>query len=175
MTLSNATGALVLSTGNKSELAVGYATLYGDMCGGLAPLGDLLKSQVFSVASWLNNNHNAFGFAVAPIPVSSLTKPPSAELRPNQTDQDSLPPYSVLDSIITGWVDDELSVEEIVLATKLDRDLVVRWTTAIDRAQYKRFQAPMIPKLSARAFGPGRRMPLAMRYRLVDGSFDGGN
>ena len=170
MTLSNATGALVLSTGNKSEFAVGYATLYGDMCGGMAPLGDLLKSQVFSVARWLNANPSALGFSSPPIPPSSLTKPPSAELRPNQTDQDSLPEYSVLDQIISGWVDDEKSVEEIVRTTGLDQALVARWTTSIDRAQYKRNQAPMIPKLSARAFGPGRRMPLAMRFRLVDDS-----
>lgn len=170
MTLSNATGALVLSTGNKSEFAVGYATLYGDMCGGMAPLGDLLKTQVFSVARWLNANPSALGFSSPPIPQSSLTKPPSAELRPNQTDQDSLPEYSVLDQIISGWVDDEKSVEEIVRTTGLDQALVARWTAAIDRAQYKRNQAPMIPKLSARAFGPGRRMPLAMRFRLVDDS-----
>ena len=170
MTLSNATGALVLSTGNKSEFAVGYATLYGDMCGGMAPLGDLLKTQVFSVARWLNANPSALGFSSPPIPPSSLNKPPSAELRPNQTDQDSLPEYSVLDQIISGWVDDEKSVEEIVRTTGLDRVLVARWTSAIDRAQYKRNQAPMIPKLSARAFGPGRRMPLAMRFRLVDDS-----
>jgi NAD+ synthetase len=170
MTLSNATGALVLSTGNKSEFAVGYATLYGDMCGGMAPLGDLLKTQVFSVARWLNANPSALGFASQPIPQSSLTKPPSAELRPNQTDQDSLPEYSVLDQIVSGWVDDEKSAEEISQTTGLDRALVARWTAAIDRAQYKRNQAPIIPKLSARAFGPGRRMPLAMRYRLVDDS-----
>ena len=170
MTLSNATGALVLSTGNKSEFAVGYATLYGDMCGGMAPLGDLLKTQVFSVARWLNANPSALGFLKPPIPQSSLTKPPSAELRPNQTDQDSLPEYSVLDQIISGWVDDEKSAEEIAQTTGLDRALVARWTAAIDRAQYKRNQAPIIPKLSARAFGPGRRMPLAMRCRLVDDS-----
>ena len=170
MTLSNATGALVLSTGNKSEFAVGYATLYGDMCGGMAPLGDLLKTQVFSVARWLNANPSALGFLKPPIPQSSLTKPPSAELRPNQTDQDSLPEYSVLDQIVSGWVDDEKSAEEIAQTPGLDRALVARWTAAIDRAQYKRNQAPIIPKLSARAFGPGRRMPLAMRCRLVDDS-----
>lgn len=175
MALSNATGALVLSTGNKSEFAVGYTTLYGDMCGGLAPLGDLLKTQVFSVAQWLNEHPSALGFSTPPIPPSSLTKPPSAELRPNQTDQDSLPAYAVLDRIISGWVDDERSIEEIARITGLDQALVARWTAAIDRAQYKRYQAPMIPKLSARAFGPGRRMPLAMRFRPVGDSFVGGN
>lgn len=175
MTLSNATGALVLSTGNKSELAVGYATLYGDMCGGLAPIGDLLKTQVYSIARWLNANHTALGFAHPPIPAASIEKPPSAELRPDQTDQDSLPPYELLDKLVCAWIDDEQSIDEIVARLGVDRAFVVRWTTAIDRAHYKRFQAPMIPKLSARAFGPGRRMPLAMRYRLGDDSCACGN
>ncbi len=173
MTLSNSTGALVLSTGNKSELAVGYSTLYGDLCGGMAPLGDLLKTQVFQLARWMNEHPDALGFHAPPIPMASLTKPPSAELRPNQTDQDSLPPYAVLDRIITGWVDEELSIDQLIRATGLDPALVARWTVAIDRAQYKRNQAPLIPKLSARAFGPGRRMPLAMRYRAGDGSCAG--
>lgn len=170
MTLSNATQALVLSTGNKSELAVGYATLYGDMCGGLAPIGDLLKTQVFSIARWVNTNYGLLGFAHPPIPEASIEKPPSAELRPDQTDQDSLPAYDVLDKLVCAWIDDELSVDEIVDRLRLDRAFVVQWTRAIDRAHYKRFQAAMIPKLSARAFGPGRRMPLAMRYRLGDDS-----
>lgn len=170
MTLSNATGALVLSTGNKSELAVGYATLYGDMCGGLAPIGDLLKTHVFSMARWLNEHHGALGFGHPPIPPASIEKPPSAELRADQTDQDSLPPYEVLDQIICAWIDDEHSVAEIVARCGFQRAFVERWTGAIDRAHYKRFQAPIIPKLSARAFGPGRRMPLAMRYRLGDDS-----
>jgi len=175
MALSNAQGALVLSTGNKSEFAVGYATLYGDMCGGLAPLGDLLKTQVYLVAQWLNEHSNALGFSSPPIPPSSLTKLPSAELRPNQTDQDSLPPYEVLDRIIAGWIDEEKSVAGIARITGFDYELVARWTSAIDRAQYKRNQAPVIPKLSARAFGPGRRMPLAMRCRSVVDSFADGN
>ncbi len=170
MTLSNATGALVLSTGNKSELAVGYATLYGDMCGGLAPIGDLLKTQVFSLSRWLNANHAALGFRHPPIPEASIEKAPSAELRPDQKDQDSLPPYEILDKLVCAWVDEEQSIDEIVERLQLDRAFVVRWTGAIDRAHYKRFQAPIIPKLSARAFGPGRRMPLAMRYRLDDDS-----
>lgn len=170
MTLSNATGALVLSTGNKSELAVGYATLYGDMCGGLAPIGDLLKTQVFSISRWLNASFASLGFGHPPIPQASIEKPPSAELRPDQTDQDSLPAYEVLDKLVCAWIDDELSVDEIVERFRFDRAFVEQWTRAIDRAHYKRAQAPMIPKLSARAFGPGRRMPLAMRYRLGDGS-----
>ena len=170
MALSNATGWLVLSTGNKSELAVGYATLYGDMCGGLAPLGDLLKTQVFALARWLNAHPAALGFSKPPIPQASIDKPPSAELRANQTDQDALPPYETLDRIVTGWVDEDLSIDAIVRTTGFDRALITRWTTAIDRAHYKRFQAPIIPKLSARAFGPGRRMPLAMQFRMVDDS-----
>lgn len=169
MTLSNATGALVLSTGNKSELAVGYATLYGDMCGGLAPLGDLLKTQVYEVARWLNSHHDSVGLSAPPVPEESIDKAPSAELRAGQTDQDSLPPYEVLDRIVHGWVDLELSAGQISLAESLPLELVMRWTSAIDRAQFKRFQSPLIPKLSARAFGPGRRVPLAMRYRLGDG------
>lgn len=169
MTLSNATGALVLSTGNKSELAVGYATLYGDMCGGLAPLGDLLKGQVYAVARWINEHSSSLGLPRAPIPQASIDKPPSAELRPNQTDQDSLPPYDILDRIVSLFVDEERSSESIARELSLDLAVVNRWTSAIDRAHYKRFQAPIIPKLSARAFGPGRRLPLAMRFRAPAG------
>lgn len=170
MTISNATGALVLSTGNKSELAVGYATLYGDMCGGLAPLGDLLKGQVYEVARWMNADPGALGFSTAPVPESSVAKPPSAELRPDQTDQDSLPPYDELDAIVSGFVDLEQSPTTIARLTGVSPSTVETWTRAIDRAHYKRFQAPVIPKLSARAFGPGRRVPLAMRYRPDAGS-----
>jgi NAD+ synthase (glutamine-hydrolysing) len=164
MTLSNATGALVLSTGNKSELAVGYATLYGDMVGGLAPLGDLTKRQVYAIARRINECPQVIGLSTAPIPPSSIEKPPSAELRPGQVDQDSLPPYDMLDAIVEGWVDEERTVEEIATRNALDLSVVRRWTRAIDAAQYKRFQAPLILKVSARAFGPGRRMPLAMRW-----------
>jgi len=164
MTLSNATGALVLSTGNMSEMAVGYATLYGDMVGGLAPLGDLTKHQVYAIARRINESPQVIGLARAPIPPASIDKPPSAELRPGQVDQDSLPPYEVLDAIVEGWVDDERTVEEIAARNDLSPALVERWTRAIDAAQYKRFQAPLILKVSARAFGPGRRMPLAMRW-----------
>lgn len=164
MTLSNATGALVLSTGNKSELAVGYATLYGDMVGGLAPLGDLTKRQVYAIARRINECPQVIGLSTAPIPPSSIEKPPSAELRPGQVDQDSLPPYDTLDAIVEGWVDEERTVEEIATRNALDLSVVRRWTRAIDAAQYKRFQAPLILKVSARAFGPGRRMPLAMRW-----------
>ncbi len=163
MAWSNASGALVLTTGNKSEYAVGYATLYGDMCGALAPIGDLLKTDAWALSRWANAHHRALGFAEPPIPESSIEKPPSAELRPDQTDQDTLPPYADLDAIVRGWVEEERSVDEIVAATGLDRALVARWTRAIDLAEFKRRQAAVILRLSSRAFGPGRRMPVVMR------------
>lgn len=163
MAWSNASGALVLSTGNKSELAVGYATLYGDMCGALAPIGDLLKTDAWALSRWANANHAAIGFAQPPVPEASITKVPSAELRPDQTDQDTLPPYEALDAIVRGWVEEERTVPEIAAASGLDAATVARWTQAIDRAEFKRRQAPVILRLSARAFGPGRRMPVVMR------------
>ncbi|MBU6208387.1 MAG: NAD+ synthase [Planctomycetes bacterium] len=163
MALSNATGAMVVSTGNKSELAVGYATLYGDMCGGIAPIGDLTKGQVYALARWMNDHHVRAGFARPPIPKGSITKPPSAELRPDQRDQDTLPPYDQLDAIVHGFVDLEQSPSSIARSTGLDEVMVRRWCLAIDRAQYKREQAGVVPKISMRAFGPGRRLPLAMR------------
>ncbi len=163
MTLSNATGALVVSTGNKSELATGYATLYGDMCGSIAPLGDVLKTQVYELARWMNEHWQECGFAAPPIPLRSIEKPPSAELRPDQADQDSLPPYEVLDAIVSGHVDREWSTARIAAESGLDPALVCHWIRAIDRNQFKRAQAPVVPKVSLRAFGPGRRMPLAAR------------
>jgi NAD+ synthetase len=163
MAWSNATGALVLTTGNKSEYAVGYATLYGDMCGALAPIGDVLKTDVWALARWANANHAALGLARPPVPESSIDKPPSAELRPGQTDQDSLPPYEALDAIVRGWVEEERDVDAIAAAAGIDRATVARWTRAIDLAEFKRRQAPVILRLSARAFGPGRRMPVVMR------------
>jgi len=163
MALSNATGAMVVSTGNKSELAVGYATLYGDMCGGIAPIGDLTKGQVYALARWMNEHHGRAGFGRPPVPEGSITKPPSAELRPDQRDQDTLPPYDELDAIVHGFVDLEQSPSSIARSTGLDEAMVRRWCLAIDRAQYKREQAGVVPKISMRAFGPGRRLPLAMR------------
>lgn len=163
MALSNATGAMVVSTGNKSELAVGYATLYGDMCGGIAPIGDLTKGRVYALARWMNDHHVRAGFARPPVPEGSITKPPSAELRPDQLDQDTLPPYDQLDAIVHGFVDLEHAPATIAREAGLDEALVRRWCLAIDRAQYKREQAGVVPKVSARAFGPGRRLPLAMR------------
>ena len=165
MALSNSSGALVLTTGNKSEYAVGYATLYGDMNGGLAPIGDVLKTDVWNLARWVNAHHAEAGFAQPPIPQESIDKVPSAELRPNQTDQDTLPPYHQLDAIVRGWVEEELGVEQIAARTGLPLDMVQRWTTAMDRMEYKRAQAALILKVTARAFGPGRRMPLAQQWR----------
>ncbi len=163
MALSNATGAMVLSTGNKSELAVGYATLYGDMCGGIAPIGDVTKGQVYALARWMNANAARAGFAMPPVPLGSIDKPPSAELRPGQLDQDSLPPYEQLDAIVRGFVDEERTADAIAQAHGWDGAVVNRWCLAIDRAHYKREQAGVVPKVSARSFGPGRRLPLAMR------------
>ena len=167
MSVSNSDGSLVLATGNKSELATGYATLYGDMVGAVAPIGDLLKTQVYAISNWINSHFAQLGFACAPIPQASISKAPSAELRPNQTDQDSLPPYADLDSIVTGWIEHEGDVPAIALATKLDVKLVERWCLAIDRAQFKRDQSPLVIKVGARTFGRGRPMPIAARWRLA--------
>jgi NAD+ synthase (glutamine-hydrolysing) len=168
MLASNATGALVLTTGNKSEYAAGYATLYGDMNGGLAPIGDLYKTEVYAMARMLNARPREFGFAQPPIPSSSIEKAPSAELRPNQTDQDSLPPYDLLDDVLRVLIDREGSLDEAVAATGADSALVERIATMLDRAQFKRDQAAVILKLSPRAFGRGRRYPIAQGYRWKD-------
>lgn len=156
MALSNKFGCLVLSTGNKSEVAVGYATLYGDMCGGLAPIADIPKTMIYDLARYLNALH-----APAPwIPESTLTKPPSAELRPDQKDTDSLPPYDILDSIIHAYVERSLSPDSII-ALGHDAETVRRVVRMIDGAEYKRRQAAPTLKITSRAFGYGWRMPLA--------------
>ncbi len=166
MTLSNATpGTMVLTTGNKSEFATGYCTLGGDMLGGLAPLGDLLKTEVYALARWLNSEYRAVGLSKPPIPRASLDKPPSAELRPNQTDQDSLPPYEQLDTIVSAWIDGERDATRIAHQHALEEGFVRRWTEAIERAEYKRLQVPLVLKVSSRTFGRGRRMPIAGRFR----------
>jgi NAD+ synthetase len=165
MAFSNRTGAIVLTTGNKSELAVGYCTLYGDMNGGLAVLADITKRQVYSLARWINANHNAAGFATAPIPESSITKPPSAELRPNQTDQDSLPPYDVLDQIVERYVERRQSPAHIIRETGFDAPTVHRIVRLIDFAEYKRKQAAVGLKVTTVAFGSGRRVPIAQGWR----------
>ena len=161
MLASNATGALVLTTGNKSEFATGYTTLYGDMNGGLAPIGDLYKTEVYSMARMLNVRYSEFGFARPPIPEASISKAPSAELRPDQTDQDSLPAYETLDAILRVLVDGEGSLDEAVRASEAPSELVAHVARLLDRAQFKRDQAAVILKLSPRAFGRGRRYPIA--------------
>jgi NAD+ synthase (glutamine-hydrolysing) len=157
MAWSNRTGAMVVSTGNKSEMAVGYCTLYGDMAGGLALLGDVYKTMVYRVAHWLNRNGEM-------IPQSSITKPPSAELRPNQTDQDSLPPYEVLDGILKLYIEEWQEVDAIV-AAGYDRDLVARVLKLVDTNEFKRRQAAPTIRVSSKAFGSGRQMPIAQRWR----------
>ncbi len=165
MALSNRTGAMVLTTGNKSEMAVGYCTLYGDMNGGLAVLSDVPKMLVYGVSRWVNANWQSLGFLVQPIPVSSIEKAPSAELRPNQTDQDSLPPYEVLDRVIQERVEEQRSVDEIAAATGFEHALVARVCRMIDLAEYKRRQAAVGLKITSVAFGSGRRMPIAQKWR----------
>ena len=158
MGLSNKFGYLVLSTGNKSEVSVGYCTLYGDMAGGLAAIGDVPKTLVYRLARHINAVDPR-----RPIPERVLTKPPSAELRPDQTDQDSLPPYDVLDGILDLYVRDEKSHEEIV-AAGFDAATVSQVIRLVDRNEYKRKQAAPVLKVTGRAFGFGRRMPIAQRY-----------
>ena len=157
MGLSNKFGSLLLTTGNKSELAVGYCTLYGDMCGGLAVISDLPKMMVYRLANWLNREREI-------IPAASITKPPSAELRPNQTDQDSLPPYEVLDAILDAYVVRGCSVEEII-NSGFDAATVRRVVRLIDQSEYKRRQAAPGLKVTSKAFGVGRRVPIAQRYK----------
>jgi len=164
MTLSNRTGSIVLTTGNKSELSVGYCTLYGDMNGGLAVLSDVNKQRVYSISRWLNDHARAAGFAGALIPARSIDKAPSAELRPNQTDQDSLPPYEVLDAILERLVEQRQSVERIVAETKYDEALVRRIARMTARAEYKRQQAAVGLKITSLTFGSGRRVPIAQRW-----------
>jgi len=157
MAWSNRTGAMVVSTGNKSELAVGYCTLYGDMCGGLALLGDVYKTMVYRVADWLNRDREV-------IPRSSITKPPSAELRPDQTDQDSLPPYDVLDGILKLYIEEWLEVDAIA-AAGFDRELVAKILKMTDTNEFKRRQGAPTIRVSSKAFGSGRQMPIAQRWR----------
>ena len=157
MGLSNKFGSLLLTTGNKSELAVGYCTLYGDMCGGLAVISDVPKTMVYRLARWINRKDEI-------IPDASITKPPSAELRPNQTDQDSLPPYEVLDAILDHYVVCGKSPSEIA-AQGFDPAVVRRVIHLIDINEYKRRQAAPGLKVTTKAFGMGRRVPIAQRYR----------
>ena len=157
MALSNKFGSLVLTTGNKSEMAVGYCTLYGDMCGALAVIADVFKTEVYAISRWINRDSVI-------IPTDSITKPPSAELRPNQTDQDSLPPYDVLDAILKHYVVEHLSRDEIIqrgFTPAVVNDVINKVTFT----EYKRRQAAPGLKVSPRAFGIGRRIPVAQRFR----------
>ncbi|HEX4141444.1 MAG TPA: NAD+ synthase [Candidatus Methylacidiphilales bacterium] len=157
MALSNKFGPLVLTTGNKSELAVGYCTLYGDMCGALAPIADVLKTEIYELAHWVNRNGEI-------IPWNTIEKPPSAELRPNQTDQDSLPPYDLLDRILRHYVVDDADPRMLV-ADGIAPETVKDVLNKITFSEYKRRQAAPGLKVSPRAFGMGRRVPIAQGFR----------
>jgi NAD+ synthase (glutamine-hydrolysing) len=158
MALANKFGGLLLTTGNKSEYAVGYATIYGDMAGGYAPIKDVYKTDVFRLARWRNT------IADAVVPEGVIERPPSAELRENQKDQDSLPPYDVLDAILLRHVDQEESAAEIV-AAGFDAVTVERVVKLVRTAEWKRHQAAPGPKVSRRAFGRERRYPITNAYR----------
>jgi len=158
MAISNNEGRLVLATGNKSELATGYCTLYGDMVGGLAPLGDVPKTLVYRLARHINETAGR-----ELIPRSTIEKPPSAELRPGQKDTDSLPPYDLLDPVVSAYIEEHISAEEIV-ERGFDREMVEGIIRRINRNEYKRLQAPPVLKVTSKAFGYGRRMPIAARY-----------
>ncbi|PUB14199.1 NAD+ synthase [Yoonia sediminilitoris] len=166
MAQSNKFGEMLLTTGNKSEVAVGYATIYGDMAGGYNPIKDMYKTRVFASCRWRNENHRDWmkGPAGEVIPVAIINKPPSAELRPDQKDEDSLPPYDILDGILKMLVDDEASVAECV-AAGYDREVVKKIEHLIYISEYKRFQSAPGPRLSNRAFWLDRRYPIVNRWR----------
>jgi NAD+ synthase (glutamine-hydrolysing) len=162
MAMSNKFGALLLTTGNKSEMAVGYCTLYGDMCGGLAVISDVYKTQVYALANWINAHARRSG-RTPPIPQSSIDKLPSAELRPNQTDQDTLPPYDVLDAVLKGYVEEGLSRRDLV-AQGFSEAVVADVARKVDLNEYKRKQAAPGLKITPLAFGVGRRIPIVQKY-----------
>ena len=159
MALSNKFGALVLTTGNKSEMAVGYCTLYGDMVGALAVIGDLVKTRVYAVSRWLNREREV-------IPVAILNKPPSAELRPGQMDTDSLPPYDVLDPILEAYVERYETPEQISREHGFSLDLVQQVVRLVERSEYKRQQAAPVLKVTRKSFGMGRRFPIAVKVQV---------
>jgi len=161
MALSNKFGDLVLTTGNKSEMSVGYATLYGDMAGGFAVIMDVPKTMVYDLARFRNRKG-----AKPVIPKRILERPPSAELRPDQKDEDSLPPYVILDPILQAYVEEDRSPEEIV-EMGFDRETVTRVIAMVDHSEYKRRQAPVGIKITHRAFGKDRRMPITNEYRTL--------
>ena len=166
MALSNRYGYMVLATGNKSEYAVGYSTLYGDMCGGFAPIKDVWKTDVFKLSEWRNNNFSDLfkGPKGKVIPDNIINKPPTAELRENQKDTDSLPEYNILDEILKGLVEEEISVEKIV-SKGFDKKIVEKTAQLLARSEYKRFQAAPGPKVTSKAFGRDRRFPLTSGFR----------
>jgi NAD+ synthetase len=156
MALSNKENHLLLTTGNKSELAVGYCTIYGDMNGGLAVISDLPKTRVYQVARWLNRDREV-------IPWNTIDKPPSAELRPDQKDQDTLPPYEVLDAILELYVEHHMSADEII--SRGYEENTVRWVQRrVDLNEWKRHQAAPGLRVTSKAFGIGRRMPIVQRF-----------
>ena len=156
MALSNKENHLLLTTGNKSELAVGYCTIYGDMCGGLAVISDLPKCRVYEVSRWINRGREI-------IPWNTIDKPPSAELRPDQKDQDTLPPYEILDAILELYVENQLSADEII--SRGYQETTVRWVQRrVDLNEWKRHQAAPGLRVTSKAFGIGRRMPIVQRF-----------
>ncbi|HMT57916.1 MAG TPA: NAD+ synthase [Ottowia sp.] len=164
MGLSNKLGHLILTTGNKSEYAVGYCTLYGDMCGGFAPIKDVVKTTAYRLARW-RNAHDPHGTGAGPIPERIITRPPSAELRPGQTDQDSLPPYEVLDAIIARYVEENASIAELLAEGFAPAD-VDRVTRLIKSSEYKRQQSAVGTRVTRRAFGNDWRYPMTHRFRV---------
>ncbi|CAN2183959.1 NAD synthetase [Candidatus Nanopelagicaceae bacterium] len=165
MGLSNQHGHLVLATGNKSELACGYSTLYGDAVGGYAPIKDIYKTDVWALSRWRNQVARQAG-EVPPIPENSITKEPSAELRPDQKDSDSLPEYEILDQVLKAYVDDDLG-RDALIAAGFEKELVMRVIAMVDKAEYKRRQYPPGTKVSKRAFGKDRRLPMTSSWREV--------
>jgi NAD+ synthetase len=159
MALSNKFGALVLTTGNKSEMSTGYCTLYGDMVGALAVIGDLVKTRVYAVCHWLNRNEEV-------IPRNILEKPPSAELRPDQRDTDSLPPYEILDPILEAYVERYEPPEKIAQERGFDPDVVRQVVRLVERSEYKRQQAAPVLKVTKKSFGTGRRFPIAVKVEV---------
>ena len=166
MALSNRYGYMVLATGNKSEYAVGYSTLYGDMCGGFAPIKDVWKTDVFKLCRWINENFSELfkGPKGRVIPENIITKAPTAELRENQKDTDSLPEYEILDEILKGLVEKEISVEKII-SKGFEREIVEKTAHLLARSEYKRFQSAPGPKVTSKAFGRDRRFPLTSGFR----------
>jgi NAD+ synthase (glutamine-hydrolysing) len=163
MALSNKFGSIVLTTGNKSEMATGYCTLYGDMAGGFAVIKDLVKTTVFRLARW-RNAHDPYGTGLDPIPERIITRAPSAELRPDQTDQDSLPPYEVLDEILQRYMENDQGTQEII-AAGFDSEVVQRVTHLIKISEYKRRQSPVGIRVTHRSFGKDWRYPITSKFK----------